>query len=76
MRPSATSTQSFKNDLARKKASYFAKSGVLVRCQRYPSRERRVYTVKMDSNEVIQLTEDCLIPVKEFHGTSKARWHG
>ncbi len=41
--------------------SYFAKSGILVRCQWHPNREWLVFTVKMDSKELIQLTEDCLI---------------
>ncbi len=65
-----------KNDLARRYSTYFAKSGVLVRCQRYRNREQLVYTVRMDGNELILVTEDCLVPVKEFHGSTKAHRHG
>lgn len=42
----------------------FAKSGVLVSCQWYPSRNRLVYSVKMDDNALMPITEDCLVPVK------------
>ncbi len=64
-----------RNDLAAECAAYSAKSGVLVRCQRYPNRDRLIYTVKMDHGEMVRVTEDCLMPVREFHGASKAQWH-
>jgi len=54
------------NDLARKAVSYFAKPGVLVTCKRYSTRPLLVYGVKMDDGTILQLTEDCLVPVRDF----------
>ncbi len=56
-----------KNDLARKCAHLFAQTGTLERCQWFPRGQRLVYTVKLDHGELVQVTEDCLIPANNYH---------
>jgi hypothetical protein len=53
-----------RNEFARKALPHYAKVGVLVSCRRDATRSLLVYGVKMDYGSMLQLTEDCMVPVK------------
>ena len=56
-----------KDELARKALAYFAQTATVVSCAPYEMGKKviLVYKVKIEGGPTLQLTEDCLMPLKD-----------